>query len=275
MGFVSFWLQVEKAKCKTKALWHRAERGWKDGFHCFRPIAQMMPRCMSRGAYSSDVEPPDGRLYEDRPLLKHRHSVGFAARHAREKAEAAAERAQTLGSQVVKKGREASGELRRRAEHVAMNIPTPMRTRRSAKRGSYDSYEDAVQDAVHSGDVVFDDDDIFEIDEIGSDDEEESAFVMHPFEGSPFHTQPYEGSPFRTQPYEGSPFRTQPFEGSPLNDALSTFGRPGEAADKVPAMKTLPLKVSALNLGSLNPMRSPRDAGTPTSFYVGTPRADM
>merc|ERR1719506_2326709 len=143
ISFQGFWQQVEKAKVKTKALWRRAERGWKEGLTCFRPISEMASRCVSRFADSAEVNPEDGRLHEDRPLLKHRHSVGFSARKARGAAESTAKRAQSLGNHLAQNGRTASRRLRRRAKDVARNIPTPTRSRRNRRGDDFEPGEDA------------------------------------------------------------------------------------------------------------------------------------
>lgn len=91
--------------------------------------------------------------------------------------------------------------------------------------------------------ATYDEDDgIFEIgsDHLGSDDEEEEAFPE--FE-----------------------------EVANLNEALGTWGRPGETMDKLGEMEgpkgAMMSKVGALNLGGINQ--------GPTTFYVGTPRSDM
>eukprot|EP00427_Karlodinium_veneficum_P019620 CAMPEP_0169128326 /NCGR_PEP_ID=MMETSP1015-20121227/36504_1 /TAXON_ID=342587 /ORGANISM="Karlodinium micrum, Strain CCMP2283" /LENGTH=187 /DNA_ID=CAMNT_0009192213 /DNA_START=203 /DNA_END=766 /DNA_ORIENTATION=- len=122
-----------------------------------------MPRCMTRCADEATVDTPsDGRLHEDRPLLKHRHSIGFAARHARH-----------VAKTIAKKSRAASGEIRRRAgrlvHNTPMNVATPSRSRPSA--GSSDWRDERSS----SFDDEFEDDCF----EIGSDDDEEEAFGMH------------------------------------------------------------------------------------------------
>lgn len=220
-GLQSFWHQVEKARAKTKLLWLRAERGWKDGLQCFRPISSMIPRCMSRSSeYCSETEVQDSRLHEDRPLLKHRASVGFAARQA-------AKKAQNMG-----------GELRRRACNIGGNaIPTPTRTRQSDQKKDADVNEDATIQTMG----IDEEDTIFAIgsddDKIDSDDEEEHAFGTHSLGEDVLDAGEKPAGP--------------------LNDVLSTWGRPGDAKQKVGGLK----------LGGIAEARAPC-----TTFYVGTPR---
>lgn len=207
----------------------------------------MMERCVSRFADTAETEPTDGKLHEDRPLLKHRPAAGFAATPVKQAGDAAlttVKRAHSLGSQVSKKvgsaSRSASAGLRRRVQKCA----TPTRARQVEKREDEAS---ATFDTSKTFEDEYFNDDVFEI---GSDDEEEQAF-QHPDESE------------------------MPMQ---LNEALSTWGKPGESMDKLGALGGMeqkrhsPAKVSGLNLGSLNPMRSPRDS--PTAFYVGTPRDD-
>jgi len=260
--FQNFWQTVEKARQKRNALWVRIGQGWKDGLTCFRGASSLMPRCVSRYADTAETEPQDGKLHEDRPLLNHRPSAGFVKRQALEKAETTVKRASSLGSSIGKKGRSASEGLRRRATDVARSIPSPCKTRTSRpleKRAADDSI---IYDSVsRSKDDDFADDGVFEI---GSDDEEESVFDTHPQQSEA------------------------------LSTTLSAWGKPGECIDQLGelsstlncARQVAPAfqlggfashgggmgKVNALNLGHLNPMRSPREA--PTAFYVGTPRDD-
>lgn len=255
----SFWQQVEKARVKSKALWRRAEKSWKEASSCFRPISQMIPRCMSRSEYSADIDfaygapQDDTRLHEDRPLLKHRPSVGFTARQARDVAEVTAKRAHSLGSQLAKKSRTASGKLRRRAEIIARQIPTPTRARQRRRSGAYEASL-ASDDTESRGTYYEDDNSIFEIGSaesdsdcsIGSSDEEEQMWHTHPLEASP----------------------------GKLNEALSTWGAPGCAGEVADKLKPLGGKVGTLNLGSPTPQVHPRE-GAAKSFYMGTPRDDQ
>jgi len=236
-----------------------------------------MPRCVSRYADTAEVVPQDGKLHEDRPLLKHRSSKGFkAARSARDAVESTAKRAQGIGARLAEGGCTASRRLRRRAQDISRNIPTPVRSRRKSTGSLSDKRLSMSSDGTGSQ-CTFDDDestylsDVFEIgsddDEMFSEDEEEQMWQTHPLEASP----------------------------GQLNDALSTWGKPGEAMDK---LKPLNSQVGTLDLGSPNPMRtlnlgspnepmrtlnlgkqSPSQAA-PTSprgsrqFYMGTPRDD-
>merc|ERR1719174_782198 len=201
----------------------------KDGFTCFRPISEMASRCVSRFSESTETVPEDG------PLLKHRPSAGFSTRQARDAAESTAKCAQSFGSQLVRSSRNASRRLRRRAQDVARNIPTPTRSRPNARRESYESSEGAESRSF------FADDDIFSIgsdDEICSEDEEEQMWHTHPLEASP----------------------------GQLDEALTTWGRPGDPKDQV---GKLDFQAVSLNLSP------PSKVGAPNAFYVGTPRDCM
>lgn len=239
-SFRSFWQQVERAKIKSKALWGRMTS--KDGFTCFRPIGQIVERCVSRYSESTVVEPEDGKLHEDRPLLKHRHSVGFTA---------TATRAKNIG-------KSASKRLKRQADSIAKNIPSPCRIRNRLRKA--DAFEPCPDDQSQEAfcvaarqEAFYEDGSIFEIgdDEIDSSDEEEQMWQTHPLETSP----------------------------GQLNEALKSWGSPGEAIgeDAGEAVDELqPLGVG-LKLGGLDRMRSLNLASPEASistFYMGTPRDD-
>jgi hypothetical protein len=116
-----------------------------------------------------------------------------------------------------------------------MRIPTPTRARHSDRREPYDPNENGIMRSEgFEGDF---DDDVFEI---GSSDEEENAFFTHPM---------------------GDACRDEK-----LNEALNTWGKPGESADKLGAL----CGVGRLNLGQMK-----REASCPNTFYMGTPRTDM
>lgn len=252
MGFMSFqslWEKVAKAKVSTKAFW---QRGWKERLTCFRPISHIMPRCVSRFADSAEVEPQDGtHLHEDRPLLKHRSSVGFRSRHVRAAAETTAERAKDIGRHLAKNGREASAKLRRRAEHAAMHIPSPSRGRthgRSRYSEHCEMKSDALKEEGFEG--TFDDDGT--IFEIGSDDEEENAFDTHLL---------------------GENDCSSP----DLKGALNTWGQPGCSPPKLSKLDCIG-QVGSLKLGGLDSLQClqfPDEVSapsTPSTFYMGTPR---
>jgi len=180
---------------------------------------------------------------------------------------------------MVKKSRSASKGLRKRAESVVARLPTPTRTRRHAdQRESFDPNEDAVIQSRSFLSTLDLDDEAFDFDdsvfEIGSDDEEEQAFLQ------------------MAGPTEEGKTST-----GHLNEALSTWGKPGECSpgekrgqgecfpgecissrstdqekgDKLGALGNLSLgKVHALSLGSLS-----SEGGAPTAFYMGTPRDCM
>jgi len=252
MSFQSFWEKVAKAKSSTKAFWHR---GWKDRLICFRPISQMMPRCESRFADTADVEPQDGtHLHDDRPLLKHRSSVGFRTRQVRAAAETTAERAKDIGRNLAKNGHEASLKLRRRAEHVAMHIPSPSRGRtRSWSRYSEKCDLDVVALKEETFEGTCDDDGT--IFEIGSDDEEENAFQTHPL-----------GENGCSSPN--------------LKGVLNTWGQPGCSPPKRSKLDGID-QAGSLRLGSLESLQClqfPEEVSTPSTpstFYMGTPRDYM
>jgi len=225
LSFHSFWEKVEQAKISFKAR-------WKERLTCFRPISHILPRCVSRFADSAEVEPQDGKLHEDRPLLKHRPSSGFSTRQAREAVETTAQRAKGLGRRIAKKGEEATLRLRKQ-----MSVPTPTRASRRSdiSEASRDHGYDREGESFLAG-TFSDDDDIFEI---GSDDDEEA----------PFHTSPL-------------------CDDAPLNETLGAWGRPGSSPPKLATLGAG--KVGKLRLTSFDSGEEVAP-GTPT-FYMGTPR---
>jgi len=182
------------------------------------------------------MDPKDGQLHEDRPLLKHRASVGFSARRAKDAASSTASCVQKM----AKNGRAASRKLRRRAQDLASRIPTPTRNSRPAAKntGFYEFSEDA--ESRYENDSIFS---IGSDDEICSDDEEEHIWATHPLEASP----------------------------GPLDEALSTWGRPGDTWDDDESLGRMEA-VKPLNFGNIQVESKVK---TCQKFYMGTPRTDM
>jgi len=155
--------------------------------------------------------------------------------------------------------------MRRRAEHVAMHIPTPTRggtPTRSRYSEQFDSEEVPLKEAweeVPLKDACFEGtfDDDGTIFEIGSDDEEENVFQTHSLGETGF-----------------SP--------PSLKETLSTWKQPGCSPPKLSKLGGIG-QVGLLKLGSLESLQglhSPRQVGcpsapsTPSTFYMGTPRVD-